>query len=430
MITLAQQFKQLKATTDKVSQSFLTQEKHLQTQKLFKNILYLWLLFHTLVLLPYAQIIWGPETIFDRPAFIGGWDWIKGLMRHPSFINYYGLVIGAQVVALVAGILGYFPRLTSVLVWFLTLNLNEQSYPIQDGGNNLCSLLLIYFMFVNTSGRPQSCNSISTMAKLNIGLSNLCFYTSRLQVVVVYLCAGWLKLNGKLWQSGMSLYYIFQNPDYSRPMFSEIIVSYEYLALLGTYFAVFFQISFPFLIWFRKTRPFVIIAGTLLHAGIAIGMGLFTFGTLMFISYILFFRESWVESLKSTFPLKGKLIVGFDETCGICQKFAKMLTSLDWNSNLTVDGAYTPISDELQNIDESKRTTEMWLWNSTKQSYASGFEAVLTIAAHIPLRRVLWPVLWILHYIGAGEHIYRTVANRRNSCTGGLCEIQRPQKPS
>jgi len=51
----------------------------------------------------------------------------------------------------------------------------------------------------------------------------------------------------------------------------------------GTYFTLFFEISFAYLIWNRRLRWFMIVCAVLLHLGIAICMGLVTFSVMMLI---------------------------------------------------------------------------------------------------------------------------------------------------
>ena len=127
----------------------------------------------------------------------------------------------------------------------------------------------------------------------------MAFNLARIQVVIVYLCTGIFKLNGNLWQNGMALYYILQSDAYSFPTLMNIIKNNPWISFLGTYTAVAFQITFPYLIWFKNTKVFIITFGYAIHLGILFGMGLPTFGLMMCICYFLFFEDKWAKNILS-----------------------------------------------------------------------------------------------------------------------------------
>lgn len=270
------------------------EEQWLNVAKVYRIGLLSWFLLHTLLILPYHAQVWSPNAYFytaplDTASLVG---WVTRLSTHPAVAPYYLVFIAGQIVSLLLGIFGSRPGLVIPAVFFFTMNVNARAGITLDGGNNLSELLLFYLMFLNTSGRPI--DATARFATTRIAISNAAFLISRFQVFVVYLCVGWFKLNGALWQNGMALYYILQSQEYSHPVIAELIVAQPWLSVVGTYFTVIFQAAFPFLVWPHRTRPWILAAGVALHLGIAFAMGLLTFGLVMCVSYLVFLQEEWV----------------------------------------------------------------------------------------------------------------------------------------
>ncbi|SMF16570.1 DCC1-like thiol-disulfide oxidoreductase family protein [Pseudobacteriovorax antillogorgiicola] len=424
MIPILQDFGKARVKLMDFIDRTMTVESHALTKKVFRIALYSWLFYHTAVLLPYMNEIWGPDSAFWRVPFVGGFDWLNRIMRLPLVENYYPIFLYSQLALLILGILGFWPRLIAVVIWYLTINISEHSFPLLDGGNNLTHLFLFYLLFINTSGKQQENPAGNHLHQLKVGLSNFAFFLARVQLVFVYLCAGWLKLNGQLWQSGMSLYYIFQNHDYSRPWYRDLLTSYEYIAVAGTYFAVLFQVSVPFLIWFRKTRPYVILCGLILHLGIAFGMGLFSFGMIMCLSYILFIPNEVLQRLFEGWKTEHKLVIGFDDSCRMCLRFSRILGLIDTKGRLIHDSANTPFNEALRKRSLHDRKTAMIAWDDYKQEYYSGFPAIVRIARKIPALSIFWPILGAMYYLGLGDILYNLFKRKHEICSEYSCELE------
>ena len=261
---------------------------------LFKRMLYAWYLYGIVTLLPYHQSIWSKNSIFPAEEITN-----LNLIKHFTSLStlgavheYYLFVVTATIFSLVLGLKCYNSRVLTLVIYFLTQNVFSLNPLLLDGGTNLAQIILLYTVFINTDKSFSS----STF-RLNNFINYIMFQLCRAQLVLVYLCAGIYKLNGELWQSGMALYYILQSFAYSHPLVIKYIVGFPLLAVLGTYFALFFQVSCPYLLINKSTRKYWIIMGTLLHLGIAFVMGLFLFGAIMCIMYLLFYDDDFVKNI-------------------------------------------------------------------------------------------------------------------------------------
>ena len=134
----------------------------------------------------------------------------------------------------------------------------------------------------------------------------------------------------------MALYYVLQGDSYTHPIAREIVVAVPELAMLATYGAVAFQILFVVLVWNKRARPYLVAAGIGLHlVGIAFGMGLFIFGTVMCLAYLAFIDEEKARRLRHPF-ISGACL---EVVCPATVPLARVLPGvmkLDWWGRLDV----------------------------------------------------------------------------------------------
>lgn len=118
-------------------------------------------------------------------------------------------------------------------------------------------------------------------------------YLIRFQVAMIYLSTGLYKLGGVQWRHGTALHYILNNNAFARfptPPPSEGTS----LLVLGTYLTLLWELTFPLLVAFRRTRLACLVVGIALHIGMWATMELGPFPWVMWASYLAFLSPSWV----------------------------------------------------------------------------------------------------------------------------------------
>ncbi|MBV1860473.1 MAG: HTTM domain-containing protein [Nannocystaceae bacterium] len=316
--------------------SFGNEETHVHGQRVFVIGIYSWILVNTLLLLPYYDAIWGPESLVSRASFDpSGWHhWLVKLSLHPTLADHTYVFILGQLISLGLVFSRAAPKLGAVGVYLFTFNLYNRTGQVLDGGNNLVQLLTFYFLFMNISGRFS--RGRGWLRQVSVAASNAALWMCRIQVAIVYLSAGILKLNGALWQKGMALYYVLQGDSYTHPLAREAVVEMPELAMLATYGAVIFQILFVVLVWNKRARPYLVAAGIGLHLiGIAFGMGLFLFGTVMCLAYLAFIDEGKARRLRHPFTSSTCLEVLCPPTAPLAPVL-RGIAKLDWFRRLDV----------------------------------------------------------------------------------------------
>ncbi len=292
----------------KIPQIFLRPFPFWDQVDFFRKTLYLFLLINALILLPIVNEIYGYHGIIGGV----GWDlaepWYKMgsraflfVLNHPIISGngwiMVGFVIG-QILALIAGLFNFYPKLASVFVYFFTANLFNRAYLVFTGGEVLISLLLFYLMFIHKSNSKTQQHELPIFSEMQSILNNTFYWILLLQVVFLYLFSTIYKLTDPLWVNGSALMYISELSFFSGDTMSYLFSENLLLSQIFTYLVLFYQGLFPILVWVKRIKIPYLLLGVAIHLGIAWWMGIFTFGITMCISYLLFLSPDQIVKLK------------------------------------------------------------------------------------------------------------------------------------
>lgn len=280
--------------------------QHYQKIEFFRSILYVFLILNTLTLLPIAEDLFGYYgTVGTRgwntniPFLKQGSYGLVNFLSHPAMSAYdwmYMVFIIGQLVFLTLGLLRKLPILSSIMIYFFTVNLFLKGYLAFTGGEVLVNLVLFYLIFIQ-----KSKSKTGPFYDLQQVFSNTFYWIILIQVCVLYFFSSFYKLFDYHWYEGSAIMYVSRIDVYSSFIFESIFSENLVLSMIVTYLTLAYQILFPILVWFKKIKiPFLVI-GTLFHLGIAFGMGLFTFGAIMIIVYILFLNDNQIQKMKDLF---------------------------------------------------------------------------------------------------------------------------------
>lgn len=179
-------------------------------------------------------------------------------------------------------------KVIGLIVWMFTLSFHQRYNFIVDGGSSLMDIWAFLLLFMESrAGKGLG-------SEIRSAVSNVAVQVARFQLCLVYFMAAVGKLISPLWRDGNALYYILSKPAFSHPVM-DFFLQHPWILHWGCYFTMAFQMSFPFLIWWRPCRKYLMLLGTFLHMTIAFGMGLLTFGLIMAVSYVLFSDISAIE---------------------------------------------------------------------------------------------------------------------------------------
>ncbi|HTA62117.1 MAG TPA: HTTM domain-containing protein [Bacteroidia bacterium] len=260
---------------------------------LFRKSIMVFLLCNSLLLLSYSKVLYGPFSYFlplqqHSNALLNFFN----PLENPSAATNWKFFVGAQLASIVACLFLPYKRLSTLLVYFFTMCLYYKTISIQNGGFNLLVITLFFLIFMD-----ENADSIQhpILKTLNITVSNFALWAARFQVLILYVTASYFKLLGSTWLNGTAFYYVLYNDTYSHPWFKYLFIDSSFFIHAITWFALGFQLLFPVLIWFKKTKPYVLIAGIVFHLLIIFVMGLTDFGIIMILMYLLFYVPKFLR---------------------------------------------------------------------------------------------------------------------------------------
>ncbi len=258
---------------------------------LFRRLLYGFMIVKCFYWLADFDLLFGPESIVHKNSihlsFIKSTAFL--LFNSDSAFMSYAALIGGIVLSLYAFFFKSFSRLVAFTVWFLLVNIDNKIYPTLTGGDFLFQQLLFFNIFLSnfSLGKTEIGNELDK-AIHNTGVAAI-----KIQICIVYFVAGLAKLMDADWQNGMALIQTFMINDFSLPFYYNNVEGSSVILKMMNYFIIAYQVSFPILIWIKKTKKQFLAFGVLQHLFIALVMGLPSFGFIMIIAYSIFYAPAF-----------------------------------------------------------------------------------------------------------------------------------------
>jgi hypothetical protein len=119
----------------------------------------------------------------------------------------------------------------------------------------------------------------------------------QLNLAVGYLLSAWAKARGSTWHDGTAVQRALRIVDVQRFEAPNWFIEQDDLLNLLTWGTLAFEASFLLLVWNRRTKPWLLLVGILLHLGIDLmfDVGFFTHALLL--SYIAFLSPSTTDRI-------------------------------------------------------------------------------------------------------------------------------------
>ena len=403
------------------------------------------------------RILFGGTMILMFIAFFPSWqrffgpeaDLLTSLVpgNHISLFYFSNTVTWTWViyaVALIASLLFTFGYRTSIacvtlfIVWMSTIHHNV----ITVGGEARFIAMLLFFSMFAPLGASYSIDAVRKRYAFYKERSITDTYKREPQtawaarllqvgIAILYLFAGPTKwFSGPEWQSGTAMYYISMSDRWFR--FTGLqIFQVPIVSKLLSWLAVALESLFPFLVWSKKTRLWVLGAMALMHIFILIffSISVSFFNIISICALVLFLDPAWIRKKLQHAAPKRRPTVLYDGHCGFCRWSSTILRAMDGANQLTLRNLRDESSrTEYPDLPLTELTKELHLVTD-KGEVIRGFAAYTYLTATLPVLFVLAP---IFHFPGAatlGAPIYNFVSKNRfkllpgakNVCTDDSC---------
>ena len=121
-----------------------------------------------------------------------------------------------------------------------------------------------------------------------------CIRLMQIQMAVLFFYSGIAKLKGEDWWNGDAIWLVFLTGEHYSRAVLDVLAAHYWLVNVGTYGTILIELAFPFLIWQRATRPYLLGAAIFLHFMFAVLMGLYYFSFVMVMGHMSFVRPEWL----------------------------------------------------------------------------------------------------------------------------------------
>lgn len=220
--------------------------------------------------------------------------------------------------------IGFCTRLTAILTWLAAISYIHRAGTALFGQDTMMNILLLYLM-VGPSGAALSVDRLirrwwdvrrarkagrpvpAWMPPQPLVSANVALRLIQINLCIIYAMSGFSKLHGTSWWNGRATWIAQANYEFAPMWFTPYAawlrflcdhrVLWELYCSATVIFTFVVEIGFPFLVWNRTLRPYMIACAILMHFGIALTMGLRTFSMLMMIMDMSFLPLLTVRSL-------------------------------------------------------------------------------------------------------------------------------------
>lgn len=197
--------------------------------------------------------------------------------------------LATWTVATVLLALGFWTRASAAVVWLLSTSFANLNAHIENAGDLLRGIILFYLM-LSPCGAAWS---LDHWLRRRRGADEPVYvypWPLRLlfvQMVLIYFCNGLYKIVGDDWRSGNALYYVLGDVTIARWSYAQLPVPYVLTRLL-TWAVLGWELSFPLLVCWRRTRKAALWFGVAFHVGIGLSLELGGFAPYMLCLYLPF----------------------------------------------------------------------------------------------------------------------------------------------
>jgi hypothetical protein len=263
-------------------------------------------------MLLYTHLVWSLDLI----AFLGPESWIPREasleLHHQSyawshlwFIDSPALLWTQHLVVLIVFAmltLGLCSRVTAVLGCLITISYCHRLEGALFGLDQVNAMIALYLM-IGPCGAVYSLDRLLANRRAGGKLpaaapsvsGNIAVRLLQLHLCIVYLFSGVSKMRGEMWWDGSAVWYAISNLEY-QSLDITWLVSFPWLIALLSNATVFWEMSYCFLVWPKQTRPLVLFLAVSVHGGIALFLGMITFGLAMIIANLSFVSPRLVDS--------------------------------------------------------------------------------------------------------------------------------------
>lgn len=251
-----------------------------------------------------------------RDLFWSHWHWIES----PAAMWAVHLLALAVFAMLTVGL---FTRIVSILAWLLTVSYAHRVMPAALFGLDDVNAMLAMYLMIGPSGDAYSIDrwlagrNRSAVPQLALPSqptpppplvaapsmgTNIAIRLMQLHLCLIYLFSALGKAMGDTWWDGSAMWLAVANFEYQSVDLTWL-AAWPALLSLFAHLTVAWELTYPALVWPRWTRPIMVALSIPVHLGIAVFLGMMTFGLAMIIANLAFVSP-WIVRRMTLYVLR------------------------------------------------------------------------------------------------------------------------------
>jgi len=250
-----------------------------------------------------------------------------------------------------------------------------------------------------------------------------CTRLMQIQMAIVFFYSGTSKLGGFEWRDGDALWMVFSLNEYHNGFLLDLFMRHYWLVNVATYCTILIELAYPFLIWQRSTRPYLLAAAIMLHVQFAVLMGLFYFSFVMIMGHMSFVRVEWLRRLGQAWKrVMGDMQMIYDGKCGFCVRSMVWFLAFDGLRQISVRDFRANPSPV---VSDAQLEKALYLVLPDGRALP-GFEAYRYVVMRVPGLWWLVPLFYVPVFSRLiGHPIYNWVAANRSRLSSALIRPRR-----
>ena len=124
-----------------------------------------------------------------------------------------------------------------------------------------------------------------------------CRRLMQLQMAVLFFYSGIHKTAEPEWWHGDAIWHVFALREYYSATLLDLFAAHFWLVNIATYGTIIIEVAYPFLIWQRGTRRWLLAGAVFLHLLFFFFLGLYYFSWVMMMGHVSFVRTEWLDKL-------------------------------------------------------------------------------------------------------------------------------------
>jgi len=233
---------------------------------------------------------------------------------------------------------------TSWVKWVLPIGKISYDYrnPVLDYGVDMVLSSLLLILCLAPVGRAMSLDRVRVVRAAKRGnleatpppysspWTGACIRLMQIQMAVIFFYTGVSKIKWEEWRNGDAIWMTLSTSDYYNDVYLYVLAHQYWIGVLATYMTIFIELAYPFLIWQRSSRPYMLAAAVFLHLEFALFLGLIHFSFVMIMGHMSFLRPEWLHRLGAWWRRKaGDMEMIYDGQCGFCVRSMAWFLAFD-----------------------------------------------------------------------------------------------------